>query len=200
MSKVVSLLMSFLMVFTSFNLPVLAEGVDSPEKNITAIGELSEAVANQFVEKDATLDAINLPENLEVTVSYLGQKEIEVEVEEEMSLVAGVFDEVIAEPENPELENEENQEQNQEDNQDETEPEESGTSQDGNDENVPDSQESSESEGADAAGQSETTESTSESEPLGESESSEESAPSEPSDDSASVERNKAIPPNFDQL
>ncbi len=161
MSKVVSLCMSFLLVFTSFNLPALAEGVDSPEKNIIAICELDADVANQVVEKNATLDAINLPESLDVTVSYQIQKDI---AEEDLLPVAGVCEEVVGELEDLEAEDTEKSDETQpgqpEEGSDGVEPEQPGvaptetepesskeepaTSQTGNDENgqpAPDSQE-----------------------------------------------------------
>ena len=124
MSKVVSLCMSFLLVFTSFNLPALAEGVDASEKNIISICELSADVTNQVVEKNATLDSVNLPESLDVTVSYQIQKDI---AEEDLLPVAGVCEEVVVELEDLEAEDTEKSDETQhgqpEEGSDETQPE-----------------------------------------------------------------------------
>ena len=83
-SKAVALAMCFVLVTTSADITALAYTGDAgSDKEIVGISSLSDAITNQKVNIDATLEDIKLPESLDVHVSYQVEKEIEVEVEEE---------------------------------------------------------------------------------------------------------------------
>ena len=84
MAKAVALAMCFVLFTTSVDITALAYTGDAgSDKEIVGISSLSDAITNQKVNIDATLEDIKLPESLDVHVSYQVEKEIEVEVEEE---------------------------------------------------------------------------------------------------------------------
>ena len=84
MAKAIAMAMCVILCVTSIDLTAFAfTGEANPDKNIVGISSLSDEIANQKVNHDATLEDIEFPESLNVHVIYQVEKEIEVEVEEE---------------------------------------------------------------------------------------------------------------------